>query len=344
MAKVLDLAEGAGEVTQAMLDHAIERTGCQVMKPVDNGNVLAGTERDIVELIRFYPEHLQVAEVKRNPKKTQFLLAACPWVGRKHEGSHSYLVIHRDGGLGYVCFAGECQCNQEKSHFRELLFLLRSLTGRKHRLLNYYLDLDELFTMWGMVAQKVQDDVAPDGERSIAPPAPTSVEPLLILEPTAALATAPPEITAAAQLPLFAAAVAAPSPPPLIIDTADVSLSPAPHLPDRLYVDFETASTKDIGKVGLAQYCDHPPTRALMLAWSLNDGPRHEIDFTVTGEIFPPGVRAALTDPACQKVAWYCPFEVAIIGGLKQPHQRFGLVGLHLLLREFRDLVLGQHF
>jgi DNA polymerase len=90
----------------------------------------------------------------------------------------------------------------------------------------------------------------------------------------------------------------------------------------RLYLDFETRSDVDIRDVQAANYAEHESTRALILAWAIDDYQIEVLDFTTVEEL-PPALVTLLSDPAVQKVAWNAPFEIAIL--LK----RFGVEALY---------------
>src|ERR1035438_409824 len=77
----------------------------------------------------------------------------------------------------------------------------------------------------------------------------------------------------------------------------------------RLWLDFETRSEVDIHKVQADVYIRHESTRALMLAWAIDNGPVEVIE----GETLPPFLVGHLADSAVQKVAWNAPFEIAVL-------------------------------
>jgi DNA polymerase len=76
--------------------------------------------------------------------------------------------------------------------------------------------------------------------------------------------------------------------------------------------DFETRSAADLGEVGLANYSAHPTTRALLLAWAVDDRPVQLWQAHLHGPDILDEVRELLFDPAVIKSAWNTPFERAI--------------------------------
>jgi hypothetical protein len=314
LAHVIDWALGAPRLTQAQFDHAIAEAGIQVPPKFDPEIVAPMTakekqagERLIVDLLELYPGHLRLAN--RKPKversKTLYYLAACPWVERKHEGSHSCIVLHANGNLGYICFAGTCPCNvPDKLRFKDLLPHLRDLTGvdspLRRKLYPTEEELQAAFPceMLGPLLEGC-DEPIPFPE---AAPAPAAAPP----PPPAAIAPAAPE-------PLEE------EPPP----TLDIALHPAtaprpeperapvqpPASTKRLHIDFETRSEADLKIVGLDNYWEHASTELLLLGWAFDEDPVQVVDFTA-GETLPPELLAALTDPTIEKVAWNAAFEV----------------------------------
>lgn len=78
-----------------------------------------------------------------------------------------------------------------------------------------------------------------------------------------------------------------------------------------LSLDFETSSEAQLRgakSVGLYNYMIHPSTKALMLAWSWNDGDVEQVDFTQGGHL-PPEVKDGLLDPNVIKFAFNASFE-----------------------------------
>lgn len=78
-----------------------------------------------------------------------------------------------------------------------------------------------------------------------------------------------------------------------------------------LHLDFETRSEAELrGKtsVGLHNYCTHPSSRALMLAWAINDGPVSLWEI-LKGEPIPKLLEEALDDPQVLLAAWNSGFE-----------------------------------
>jgi DNA polymerase len=75
----------------------------------------------------------------------------------------------------------------------------------------------------------------------------------------------------------------------------------------RVHLDFESASDVDI-KVGAAAYAEHPSTRVLCLAWSVDEG---EVLTWAPGERAD-ALHALAADPAVPFYAWNCLFEHAM--------------------------------
>ena len=92
-----------------------------------------------------------------------------------------------------------------------------------------------------------------------------------------------------------------------------------------LGLDFETRSRADLRKVGLSRYARDPSTRALMLAWAIDDEPVEIVSFA-EGEKAPCRLREALRDPTVIKRAWNAAFEKAILKhvfGILIPHEQW---------------------
>jgi DNA polymerase bacteriophage-type len=82
---------------------------------------------------------------------------------------------------------------------------------------------------------------------------------------------------------------------------------------DTLHIDFETRSevglsNKDEDSVGLYNYSVHPSTRALMLAWALNDE-KISLWGILRGQPMPAILKEAFENPAVMIAAWNSPFE-----------------------------------
>lgn len=78
----------------------------------------------------------------------------------------------------------------------------------------------------------------------------------------------------------------------------------------RVSLDFETRSEAQlvgVSSVGAYQYATHPSTRALMVAWRVDDGPYLQVDLTV--KAFPSELEDLLLDPAIDKYAFNAAFE-----------------------------------
>jgi DNA polymerase len=323
LAKVLDWAVGTPRVTRAMLDHAIEDSGIQ-FRHFEPSEAMGVTEQEVRHLVAGYPEHLRVLRTGRTPEKTLFYLAACPWVGRKHQWSNSCIVLHQNGNLGYWCFAGTCPCNHPvKLHFRDLLFHLRDLTRRDHDLrAKYYPDDDEMLAMFNgdLACEGPVDDRVACEEVAPCP----AVEPAATLrEP---VRTPDPEEVA---IELAPQPVAAPEPERRLPEPCVI-----PAVRRRLHLDSETKSELDIEEVGLDPYWDHASTELLLLAWAFDDDPVQVVDLA-DGKHLPSELVDALTNPAVEKCAWNAPFEICAI------MCRLGLV---MDLRQWTDpMVLSRY-
>jgi DNA polymerase bacteriophage-type len=96
-----------------------------------------------------------------------------------------------------------------------------------------------------------------------------------------------------------------------------------------LYIDFETSSEAELAgsnSVGLYNYATHPSTRALMLAWAINNGDV-QLWFCSEDEM-PERLREALLDPDTDIVAFNSSFERYIL--------RF-VIGVTLSASRFQD-------
>ena len=76
----------------------------------------------------------------------------------------------------------------------------------------------------------------------------------------------------------------------------------------KVHLDFESASDLDI-KVGAAAYAEHPSTRVLCLAWSVDDGPPLT---WAPGEATFDGLDELAANPDVPFYAWNCLFEHAM--------------------------------
>lgn len=79
-------------------------------------------------------------------------------------------------------------------------------------------------------------------------------------------------------------------------------------MPDKINLDYETASEIDLTKRGLDQYRKHPSTRILMVAYSINNGPVRQYDLTYGGKA-PAEFYEAMRDPEVRKHAFNAQFE-----------------------------------
>ena len=77
-----------------------------------------------------------------------------------------------------------------------------------------------------------------------------------------------------------------------------------PHLS----MDIETFSSVDLKKCGMFKYVESPDFQIMLFAYSLDGSPVQVIDLAV-GEVLPPWLAAALTDPAYIKHAYNAMFE-----------------------------------
>ena len=75
-----------------------------------------------------------------------------------------------------------------------------------------------------------------------------------------------------------------------------------------LNIDLETFSSVDIKKSGAFKYIESPDFQILLFAYSLDGGPVQIVDLA-TGELLPPWLAAALTDPNYIKHAYNAMFE-----------------------------------
>ena len=76
----------------------------------------------------------------------------------------------------------------------------------------------------------------------------------------------------------------------------------------RVHCDFESASDVDI-KVGAAAYAEHPSTRVLCLAWSVDDA---DPCTWAPGEPLPDALLEHAADPDVRFYAWNCLFEYSM--------------------------------
>lgn len=98
----------------------------------------------------------------------------------------------------------------------------------------------------------------------------------------------------------------------------------------RLFHDFETVSRVDLKARGLSRYARDPSTKALMLAWAIDDEPVEQVVF-VEGQKAPPRLRDALRDPQIIKSAWNAAFERAIFKHV---------LGLDIPIEQWRDTMV----
>lgn len=76
---------------------------------------------------------------------------------------------------------------------------------------------------------------------------------------------------------------------------------------DHLHLDWETRSKVDLTEVGTVRYAKHPSTKALMLAWALNEEPVQQW-FPMT-QPMPPRLKRLLNDPKIKCAAHNYRFE-----------------------------------
>ena len=76
----------------------------------------------------------------------------------------------------------------------------------------------------------------------------------------------------------------------------------------QLSIDLETFSSVELKKAGMFKYIESPDFQILLFAYSLDGGPVQIVDFA-TGEILPPWLVAALSDPGYIKHAYNAIFE-----------------------------------
>lgn len=79
-------------------------------------------------------------------------------------------------------------------------------------------------------------------------------------------------------------------------------------MPHQLSIDLETYSSVPIGKAGSWKYIESPDFEILLFAYSLDGAPPVAIDLA-QGEMIPPHILAALTDPTYIKCAYNASFE-----------------------------------
>jgi len=92
-----------------------------------------------------------------------------------------------------------------------------------------------------------------------------------------------------------------------------------------LGLDFESRSRADLRKVGTSRYARDPSTRALMLAWAIDDEAVDVVSFA-EGQKAPLRLREALRDPHVIKRAFNAAFEKAILKhvfGIAVPHEQW---------------------
>lgn len=94
-------------------------------------------------------------------------------------------------------------------------------------------------------------------------------------------------------------------------------------MPDKINLDYETASEVDLIASGLDRYRTHPSTRVLMVAYSINNGPVQQYDMTYGGKA-PAEFWEALRDPEVIKSAFNAQFERVVtrdVLGIETPNE-----------------------
>lgn len=92
-----------------------------------------------------------------------------------------------------------------------------------------------------------------------------------------------------------------------------------------LSIDIETYSDIDIGKAGLYKYSRSPNFEILLLAYSVDFGPVHIVDFT-QGEKLPLAIAAALGASDVQKHAYNAAFEITCITEAQKAKKPGGVI------------------
>lgn len=93
----------------------------------------------------------------------------------------------------------------------------------------------------------------------------------------------------------------------------------------RLFLDFETRSRVDLKKHGLSRYVRDPSTKALMLAWAVDNEPVEQVVFA-EGQKAPKRLRELLRDPEVVLSAFNARFERLVfkhVLGLDLPVERW---------------------
>lgn len=87
----------------------------------------------------------------------------------------------------------------------------------------------------------------------------------------------------------------------------------------KLHIDYETRGVPDLNQCGVFPYAEHPHTKALVLAWAIDD---NEFEWwnILGGHAMPPRLREALLDPTVTLVAHNASFEwvISIVVGRRQ--------------------------
>ena len=89
---------------------------------------------------------------------------------------------------------------------------------------------------------------------------------------------------------------------------------------EAIAIDLETRSSVNLTKSGVYKYAESPDFDILLFAYSTDQGPVRVIDLA-GGEILPPDILAALTDPQIVKTAFNAAFErICLSSWLRQHH------------------------
>ena len=89
---------------------------------------------------------------------------------------------------------------------------------------------------------------------------------------------------------------------------------------ETIAIDLETRSSVNLTKSGVYKYAESTDFDILLFGYSVDRGPVHVIDLA-GGEILPPDILAALTDPQIVKTAFNAAFErICLSSWLRQHH------------------------
>ena len=75
-----------------------------------------------------------------------------------------------------------------------------------------------------------------------------------------------------------------------------------------LSLDLETYSSADLSKCGVFRYAESPDFEILLFGYSVDGDEAHVVDLA-SGELIPPDILAALTDPTVTKWVFNAQFE-----------------------------------